>query len=138
MVTKRRTNGYSAASIEWDLVHMNGHRSLQTWRAAQDLLVVSYSIAKGLPVDERYGAGIQLRRAAWSVSCNIAEGNAKRGRTERRRYLDVALGSLAEVDSLIAGLSRLYHLEAADRERVETLRRQITAGIFGMLRRGRQ
>jgi len=117
---------------------MNGHRSLRTWQAAQDLLVVSYGITKGLPIDERYAAGIQLRRAAWSVSSNIAEGNAKKGKTERRRFFDVALGSLAEVDSLLAGLSRLYDLEPADLERVETLRHQITAGIFGMLRRGRQ
>lgn len=79
-----------------------------------------------------------MRRAAWSVPTNIAEGNAKRGRGELRRYLDCALGSLGEVDTWLAGLGDLYKLDGESVVEIEDLRRRITAGIFAVLRRGRQ
>ena len=87
---------------------MDGHRELWTRQQAQQLLKEVYRLTRALPVEERYVASSQIRRAAWSVSNNIAEGNAKRGRPEMRRFLDIAIGSLAEVDSMVAGLTSLY------------------------------
>jgi four helix bundle protein len=53
------------------------------------------------PIQERYGLTSQIRRAAVSAPANIAEGAAKRGNREFRRYVDVALGSLAETAYLL-------------------------------------
>jgi four helix bundle protein len=61
------------------------------------------------PARERYGITAQLRRAALSAATNIAEGSAKRGSKEFRRFLDIALGSLAEVSYLLK-FSRDYGL----------------------------
>jgi four helix bundle protein len=61
------------------------------------------------PRQERFGLTIQVRRAALSVPANIAEGAAKRGSREFRRFLDIALGSLAELSYLLR-LSRDYGL----------------------------
>ncbi len=96
-----------------------------------------YQIAAKLPRDERFVAAMQLMRAAWSVPNNVAEGNARRGARERRRFFDIALGSLAEVDSIIATLDDVYGLDSELIDRVEELRRRITAGLFGMMRNGR-
>lgn len=49
------------------------------------------------PKHELYGLTSQMRRAAFSAAVNIAEGSAKRGPVELRRYLDVSLGSLSEL-----------------------------------------
>lgn len=49
------------------------------------------------PKSERFELSAQIRRAAWSAAANIVEGSAKRGPREFRRYLDITLGSLAEV-----------------------------------------
>ena len=78
----------------------------------------------------------QLRRAAWSVTNNIAEGNAKLGRAERRRFLDCALGSLAEVDTMVTILPDVHILDDGPFRRIDDIRRELTAGIFGMLRSG--
>ena len=61
------------------------------------------------PQAERFGLTIQVRRAALSVPTNIAEGAAKRGSREFRRFLDIALGSLAELSYLLR-FSRDYGL----------------------------
>ena len=53
------------------------------------------------PREERYGLTDQIRRAALSISNNIAEGQAKRGSREWRRYLDISLGSFSETTNLL-------------------------------------
>ena len=116
---------------------MNRHRELDVWQLAGELIDAVYVIANKLPPSERYAAVSQLRRAAWSVQNNIAEGNAKLGRGELRRSLDVSLGSLGEIDSMIAKLSAMYQLDVQAVQRIESLRRRITAGIFHLLRRSR-
>ena len=60
-----------------------------------------YSSTEGWPKRELYGLTAQTRRAALSVPTNIAEGAAKRGPRELRRYLDIALGSLSELSYLL-------------------------------------
>jgi four helix bundle protein len=117
---------------------VNGHRNLAVWKLAGRLIDVVYVITAALPPDERHVARPNLRRAAWSVQNNIAEGNAKLGRRELRRYLDVALGSLAEIDSVVAKLAEMYPLDPAMVAELERLRREITAGLFAMLRGGRR
>ena len=51
-----------------------------------------------LPREERYALADQWRRAAYSVPLNIAEGASRKGRLEFRRHLDIARGSLHELD----------------------------------------
>lgn len=116
---------------------MNRHRNLPIWRLAGELIDATYQIAGELPPEERHVAAAQLRRAAWSVQNNIAEGHAKLGQRELRRFLDVALGSLAEVDSMISKLSTLYPLDPEAVDAAESLRKRLTAGIFEHRRRKR-
>lgn len=115
---------------------MNNHRNLRIWQLAGDLIVAIYDLTRKLPRDEERVVIPQLRRAAWSVQNNIAEGNAKRGKAEMRRFFDTATASLAEVDSMVGELERLYELDAAEAARIEELRRSINAGIFKLLRSG--
>ena len=116
---------------------MDGHRNLEVWRLARELVNAVYEVVRGLPKFARYIVSAQLCRAAWSVQNNIAEGNAKLGKAELRRFLDVALGSLAEVDSMLQTLPDLYDVNANQVARIDRLRIRITAGIFRILRRGR-
>ncbi len=101
---------------------------------ARELVLAVYRLTEDLPPQERYLATSQLRRAAWSVQNNIAEGNAKRGRPELRRFLDISIGSLAEIDSMIDTLPRIYELDCATLRSVDSLRKRINAGIFRMLK----
>jgi four helix bundle protein len=71
------------------------------WQVSHELALEIYRVTDPWRREKRFGLTIQLRRAALSVPTNIAEGAAKRGPREFRRFLDIALGSLAEVSYLL-------------------------------------
>jgi four helix bundle protein len=106
------------------------------WQRARELVVLAYKLTDGRPERERFIAVPQFLRAAWSVQNNIAEGYAKLGRKERRRFFDIAIGSLAEIDSMTCTLGDLYEIEEEEVNRIERLRAEINGGVFAMLRRG--
>jgi four helix bundle protein len=73
-------------------------RDLIVWQKAILLGKLIYLLTRSFPADERFGLTNQMRRAAVSVSSNIAEGHARSGR-EFRPFLSIARGSVAEVES---------------------------------------
>ena len=77
------------------------YERFDSWKLAHKLALSIYEATEQWPQHERYGLTAQIRRAALSVATNIAEGSAKRGPREFRRYLDIALGSLSEVSYLL-------------------------------------
>ncbi len=58
-----------------------------------------YSVTNGYPKDERFALITQLRRAAVSVSSNIAEGAARISKKEKRRFYEISRASLVEIDT---------------------------------------
>lgn len=76
---------------------MKPHERLIAWHHCHRLALVTYRVTKAFPRAEEYGITSQMRRAAASAAANLVEGSAKRGAREFRRFIDVALGSLAEV-----------------------------------------
>ncbi|HEY7504112.1 MAG TPA: four helix bundle protein, partial [Gemmatimonadales bacterium] len=80
---------------------MGPYERLDAWQVAHQMALQIYAATDSWPTEERFGLTIQLRRAVLSVPTNIAEGTAKRGTREFRRFLDIALGSLSEVTYLL-------------------------------------
>jgi four helix bundle protein len=77
------------------------YEKFDAWRVTHELALEVYRITEKWPTTERYQLTSQTRRAALSVPTNIAEGAAKRGPREFRRYLDISLGSLSELSYLL-------------------------------------
>src|ERR1700732_1371898 len=77
------------------------HERLKAWELCHELSLAVYRSTERWPVQERYGLTSQIRRAVVSAPTNIAEGAAKHGPSEFRRYLDIAMGSLAETSYLL-------------------------------------
>jgi four helix bundle protein len=69
---------------------------LDVWQKSVVFAGLVYRVTRTFPVDERFGLTNQLRRAATSISSNIAEGSA-RPRADYARFVGYAAGSLAEV-----------------------------------------
>src|SRR4051794_20969836 len=114
------------------------YERFDAWRMAHQLALQTYKITDGWPTAERYGLTAQIRRAALSAPTNIAEGTAKRGPRELRRYLDIALGSLSEVSYLLRFSRDRTLLAAADFETLDDLRDQagkLTWRLYSSLNR---
>jgi len=78
------------------------YRDLDVWQLAMDIVVEIYRVTRAFPADERFGLVAQLRRAAVAIPSNIAEGHSRLGPGEFRRFVSIARGSAAEVDTQIA------------------------------------
>jgi four helix bundle protein len=79
-----------------------------------DLLVAVYDVSKSWPHRERFGMTDQLRRAAFSVPSNIAEGQGRRGPKEFLHHLSIANGSLCEVETCVIAAHRLGYIDDAE------------------------
>jgi four helix bundle protein len=113
---------------------MNRHRSLPAWQRCHDLAVAVHRAAAGFPPSERFELSSQLRRAATSVSANVAEGYARYGGAEFARGLSIAMGSLGEVDALLLLARDLGHLDDATFTQLDQLRDQAGAALFTLHR----
>ena len=80
---------------------------LEIWILAIDLSVKVYKITKDFPSEEKFGLISQLRRAANSVSANIAEGMSRSSMKDRARFMQIAYGSAIEVLSHLILANRL-------------------------------
>lgn len=90
--------------------HIDSFRDLKVWQLAMELSERVYSMTRTFPDDERFGLTSQLRRAVVSVPANIAEGHARRSTKEYLRFLPIAIGSLAEVETLVELAIRLAYV----------------------------
>jgi four helix bundle protein len=74
---------------------------LDVWQRGRELCKIIYQISHKFPPDERFGATQQIRRAALSITCNLAEGSSRHKSVEKARYTEIAYGSLMEVLNLL-------------------------------------
>ena len=89
------------------MAHIRDFRDLIVWQRSVDFIVEVYQLTRRFPVDERYGITSQLRRAAVSVSSNIAEGSGRTSLPDRRNFLGFSRGSMKESESLLLVSQRL-------------------------------
>jgi len=78
---------------------MFNFEKLEVWHRALDFADLIYSYTRSFPTDERFGLTNQMRRAAVSVSSNIAEGSSRSSKTDFGRFIEISTGSLFEVVS---------------------------------------
>lgn len=114
---------------------MPPYRNLKAWQHAQRLAVESVKAARDFPEHEQTGLADLLRRSAYRVPLNIAEGSAKRGSREYRRSLDIARGSLAEVETIIEMARDVGYLQPAEYGRLEALATETSKTLYGLLRK---
>jgi four helix bundle protein len=91
---------------------MGDFRKLEVWQKTQKLVSSVYKLTGTLPATERYGLSSQMRRAAVSVSANLAEGCGRMGDIELRRFVRISLGSLSELECELLLANDLQFLES--------------------------
>jgi four helix bundle protein len=85
---------------------MRDHTRLRVFQFADGLVCQTYLATRRFPSDEQFGLTSQMRRAAISVVANIIEGCARSTEKEYLRFLDIAYGSVKELE---------YYLELSER-----------------------
>ncbi|MBO6181608.1 four helix bundle protein [bacterium] len=75
------------------------YQDLDAWKEAIKLVKKIYEITNKFPQDEIFGIVSQVRRASISIPSNIAEGAARFSDKESLRFMEIALGSIAEVET---------------------------------------
>jgi four helix bundle protein len=80
-------------------VAMFNFEKLDVWQKAIDFADLVYNHTRNFPLDERFGLTNQMRRAAVSISSNIAEGTSRMSQTDFGRFIEIATGSVFEVVS---------------------------------------
>ena len=107
---------------------------LVVWQKGMKLAKEIYQITRDMPDSEKFGLTSQMRRASVSIPSNIAEGNARRTILDYIRFLVIARGSLAELETQLILASELKMLSDTD-ALFELLRevRRILQGLIDSL-----
>ncbi len=100
---------------------LSTYRELEVWQRSMDLVVAVYTLSGTLPASEKFGLANQMQRCAVSVPANIAEGYGRTHRGDYLRYLSIAKGSLAELETYFTILERLGFAQAEAINEVWTL-----------------
>ena len=109
------------------------YRELIVWQDAIKIAKAVYKLTEKFPKHENYALTDQIRRAAVSVPSNIAEGQARKAPGDFRRFLHIALGSLAEMDTQLVlaqefGYLAIEDIESMDKQ-IQELRKKLYALI---------
>ncbi len=90
------------------------HQKLDVYFSSRLFVVECYKLTKLLPADEKFGMITQIRRAALSVHLNLAEGASRKSEIERKRYFEIARGSMIEIDAALDIANDLGYLRQLD------------------------
>lgn len=88
------------------------HQKLDVYQVSKKFVFECYKLTNALPPEERFGMISQIRRAALSVHLNIAEGASRKSETERKRYYEIARGSIIEIDAALEIASMLDYVKS--------------------------
>jgi four helix bundle protein len=93
---------------------MRDYTKIHAWKLADDLTVAIYECTRAFPREEIYGLTSQVRRSAYSVPSNIAEGSARSTQRDYLHFLYIARASLSETQYFIHLAHRLRYLTDAE------------------------
>ncbi len=78
---------------------MRNYQKLRVWQKGIDISIKCYQLVRGLSPNDRFEIGSQILRSAVSIPSNIAEGASRKTQKESLRYLDIAQGSVFELNT---------------------------------------
>lgn len=114
---------------------MQDYRKLEIWQRSMDYTVKLYKFSLTLPSEEKYGLISQLRRSAYSIPLNIAEGTGCDSKKEFKLFLEYAHRSTHEVLTILELCTRLKLYNKPTIEELETEGREIRAMVYAFIKK---
>ena len=109
------------------------HKSLKIYEAIRELVKEVYVVSIKLPADEKFNMVQQMRRAALSVKLNLAEGSTRKSPNERKRFYEVARGSVVEIDAVLETAVDLNYVKSDQLHSVAKLLNKCFAMLSNMI-----
>ena len=100
---------------------LKSYKELLVWQKAIDISLEVYVLSLSFPKEEAFGLTNQIRRASNSISLNIAEGYSRNSAKSYLNFLNIAQGSLLELESGLILAERLQFLNAEDFKKLYNL-----------------
>ena len=97
------------------------HTRLTVFSKSRDLVLECYKLTRLFPSDEKFALVQQIRRASCSIHLNIAEGCSRKSAGERKRFFEIARGSLIEVDTAMGIAIELEYIPLEKLDRIKVL-----------------
>jgi four helix bundle protein len=110
-----------------------GFRKLLVWQKAHGLVLSVYKMTDKFPKSEIFALTSQVRRAVVSIAANIAEGQGAGTKPQFIRYLDIAKGSLSEVEYYLILAKDLQYITPEKYQEAETLRGEVGFLIYRLI-----
>jgi four helix bundle protein len=111
---------------------MRPYRDLLAWQKAHALTLEIYRVTRDYPRVEQYGLISQTRRAAASVPANLAEGCGKRSMPQLRHSVDLASGSLSELEYWLVLARDLGYLSPKHHARIDRDLDEVRRLVLGL------
>ena len=112
---------------------MQNYKDLKVWKKAHNYTLQVYEITKSFPKDEVYSLISQMRRAAFSIPANIAEGCGKKSQQEFAHFLNIALGSSNESEYYLILSKDLNYLKEKNYEELFSQINEIKAMLINLI-----
>lgn len=100
---------------------MRNFKKLEIWNNGIELVKQVYKLSRSFPSEEKFGLTSQITRAVVSIPSNIAEGCSRNSEIEFKRFLEIAIGSVFEVQTQLIIAKELNFLEDTDSLEIENL-----------------
>lgn len=114
---------------------MQDFRNIIAWQRAHELALAVYRCTQEFPREERFAMQSQIRRAALSVPANIAEGSSRKSDKDFCRFLEIAMGSLKELQYFALLAADLHYFSADRKSELETSIGQVFGPLSGLIKR---
>jgi len=113
---------------------MSDYRNLEVWKKSRVLAAEVYRVTEGFPHSEVFGVTSQIRRAVVGIGLNIAEGNGRWTRLDRRQFIINARASAQEVEAVLFIAEDLKYITAEVSERLRKATNEIGRMLNGLAR----
>jgi four helix bundle protein len=97
------------------------HKEMDIYKVSKSFVIACYQLSNTLPSEEKFNMVSQIRRAALSIQLNIAEGASRKSHTERKRYYEIARGSVIEIDAALDIANELKYIIKQEQEKLGEL-----------------
>jgi len=108
------------------------HRKLDVWKKSMEFVKDVYQTSESFPKSEIYGLTSQMRRASISIPSNLAEGAARKGAKEFKQFLNIAQGSISELDTQIELVLMLKYIDSKLYDALVEKLNTISKMLFGL------